>query len=47
MTASKGVNRLITPLMLFCPRCGVRLAKPEEPAECDNCGWREQPEDDE
>ncbi len=31
--------------MLFCPRCGVRLATSEKPAAC-TCGWREEQEPD-
>jgi ribosomal protein S27AE len=44
---SNPSKRLFEALMQFCPRCGVRLTKPDEPAECGKCGWREQREDNE
>jgi len=33
---------LIKELMQFCPRCGAKLTKPDEPAECGRCGWKEE-----
>lgn len=32
---------IIGAMMAFCPRCGKRLQRVAEPAECESCGWRE------
>jgi ribosomal protein S27AE len=36
---------LFTELMKFCPRCGKKLSRPEQPAECGGCGWKEEEHD--
>jgi len=36
---------LIEALMQFCPRCGRKLTKPDKPAECGRCGWKEEEHD--